>query len=130
MAGMTGACSKVAPKPEAAGSNSGSSGASGSAVTVVPDAAPPADAAPARLVATFYVSGAQGQCDAMGDSSCPPNFACNPPPPMKIECPPGIGKTRSDGVHVGRLPDQTCAIIDLGCEDVSCAHAATPCPAE
>jgi hypothetical protein len=57
---------------------------------------------------------------------CPPNTDCNPPSPMKIECPPGV--TDRVTVKVGLLADKTCAILPEGCDKPACATPKVACP--
>lgn len=65
-------------------------------------------------------------CQAVMDVDCPPDIACNPPPPQDVECPPGAsGKTAT---RIAELADKTCAIVPPGCFDPSCAKLPAPCP--
>ncbi|HVK78333.1 MAG TPA: hypothetical protein VM734_33740 [Kofleriaceae bacterium] len=56
---------------------------------------------------------------------CPKDISCNPPPPMAIECPPGMGDMPA--VHVGALGDGGCVMVPYGCGDLACA-VPVPCP--
>jgi len=65
-------------------------------------------------------------CQAVMDVDCPPNVACNPPPPQEVECPPGTsGKTVT---RIGELDDKSCAIVPPGCLEIDCAKTPAPCP--
>jgi hypothetical protein len=62
------------------------------------------------------------------DFSCPPNVACNPPPPVQMPCPPNI--TPDKQLRVGQLPDGTCVIAPDGCTGIDCAGEKIDCPKE
>ncbi len=91
-------------------------------------AAPGSGSAPAaavELVTEWNVVAVAGQCSANELAPCPPNEACDPPPPRAIECPAGA----TDGnVRVVELADHTCAVAPADCKASACLGAKTPCP--
>ena len=50
----------------------------------------------------------------------------NPPPPVAIECPPGM--SGSTVFVVGKLANDTCGIVPPACLDEHCVKIHTPCP--
>jgi hypothetical protein len=87
---------------------------------------------PANLLEAWTIQrGSQSheQCEAFNDLACqvpagktaPP---CNPPPPMKVECPASF----VDQLRIGKLADGSCVIAPAPCHDTSCVKEAIECP--
>ncbi|MBA3395232.1 MAG: hypothetical protein H0T89_21470 [Deltaproteobacteria bacterium] len=107
------ACKKPAPK-ETAGS--GSAPVSGSAVAPVA----------AVFANEWNVYAHNDRCVANQHHECPPDVACDPPPPREVECPPAAAEGAN--VRVVELADKTCATAPADCKSTTCAGAKTPCP--
>ena len=63
------------------------------------DAPPPSDAPPQVIVnpprpqqtaTSWHVFKTKDGCEAIVNVQCPKGAACNPPPPQKYDCPPGV----------------------------------------
>lgn len=82
---------------------------------------------PGPFVQRWTVIRSVDDCRALEtENSCPKNATCNPPPPQAIACPEGSGP---DGhVVVAELPDHSCAIVPVGCNELACAAVKTACP--
>ncbi len=59
---------------------------------------------------------------------CPPGVDCNPPRPRMVPCPNGI--TEGAPMRVAELPDATCVLVPIGCQDTSCIGEKIACPTE
>lgn len=81
---------------------------------------------PPKFTQTFTIIQRDAGCLSIDTMECPPNVACNPPPPTKVTCPPGI--TPQSNVTIGMLPDGTCAVAPAGCAGADCAGAKVDCP--
>lgn len=57
--------------------------------------------------------GADGWCQIVHPVSCPPDTMCNPPPPMRTDCPADLSVLTHDGWQpgVGRVDDGTCMTV-------------------
>ncbi len=107
------ACKKPAPK-ETAGS--GSAPGSGSAVAPVA----------AAFANEWNVYAHNDRCVANQHHQCPPDVACDPPPPREVECPPAAAEGAS--VRVVELADRTCGVAPADCQSTACVGAKTACP--
>jgi hypothetical protein len=76
-----------------------------------------------------YVHQQGSACTYNEPEHCPKGAMCNPPPPLPIECPAGIGK--DEWGRVGPKPKGQpgeCVLMKSSCNDLTCAID-VPCPA-